>query len=480
MVTIHRVVSCFLLRSSQSTSLSRDTLQVAVFHRQMSMPTFPGHWAVISGSIETPSNDQLVENVKDHGHIKFERQAKVFDNSPLDAVKRELTEETNLQPIHVEKLTQHGHFLDVPFTNDKMIRVYPFALVLPDNDFTLEIRGTEHDTYRMVSVAELERLQPTVPGLAMAFHRATFGKYLQFNDQNYFVREWANDHVSGAATMAKQALQLVIENAGKADDDRTCQATSSSEIESSLPISSTNEWIQKRRDEMIMMRPAMVAITNALLQVHDLDSAQQTLESLSSEATQVIDMATKAIQQIISERKRDLSTFRIATFSRSSTLLGILTKVWQSLDSLPHPPESLELICAKSLPGGEGSLMARDLTTITADKANVVVVCVEDNELCQQIRNHQIDLVLVGSDCLLTSTRQLVNKVGTLELAQAVHETRRHGGPCQIVCCTDRFKVWDVDCYPPPIEEDIFEYVPMNLMDQVLCPGLETVLALKE
>jgi hypothetical protein len=78
-------------------------------------------------------------------------------------------------------------------------------------------------------------------------------------------------------------------------------------------------------------------------------------------------------------------------------------------------------------------------------------------------------LVLVEADCIYQVA--IANKVGTKRLAQAAAFTfpaNSSSSRCHVVCCVDRFKLWD-DMFPPPLK-DIFESIPMTLFDHVLVP----------
>lgn len=187
---IKRVVSVFILRQKSDGS---NDVDVAVFHRCPTMPTFPNHWAGISGSIEEE------------------------DCSPMDAAVRELQEETNVCDIlrdsnnhknrnlagrnshnqYLQSRMKAGLHLDVSKnTKDsfggRTIRVYPFAMTLPTHNsnekavdgtcfsrLSIEMRGTEHDIMKFVSIKEFLNLAPCVPGLQRAFHHATQGLYLK-------------------------------------------------------------------------------------------------------------------------------------------------------------------------------------------------------------------------------------------------------------------------------------------------------------
>ena len=114
-----------------------------------------------------------------------------MDESPPETARREIQEETNISVDILPDKMQYGLYVDVPFRKtaerETIIRVYPFTVQLP-SDWKLELRGTEHDSWKFVSVAELEALEPAVPGLARAFHHATKGKYLE----NVFPSKYAS------------------------------------------------------------------------------------------------------------------------------------------------------------------------------------------------------------------------------------------------------------------------------------------------
>ena len=168
-ISIKRVVSVFILRRKGD---SPNNLDVAVFRRCPTMPTFANHWAGISGSIEES------------------------DASPLEAAMRELQEETNVcdilkdqtdDTLQLQSCMKAGLHLDVSKNTrgafgGRIIRVYPFALTLPHTMQSIdkiEMRGTEHDAMKFVSLKEFMQLTPCVPGLQTAFHHATSGSFLE-------------------------------------------------------------------------------------------------------------------------------------------------------------------------------------------------------------------------------------------------------------------------------------------------------------
>ena len=172
-LSIKRVVSIFIIRPTQHKNAYHNH-EVAIFRRCATMPTFPHHWAAISGSIEDD------------------------DINPLEAAVRELKEETNINDAlscSLHSCIKQGLHVDVSSSKSKgafdarIIRVYPFALTLPsnrnDDDSSLvsdiEMKGTEHDKMQFISVQKFMKLSDSdlVPSLKMAFHHATRGMYLE-------------------------------------------------------------------------------------------------------------------------------------------------------------------------------------------------------------------------------------------------------------------------------------------------------------
>ena len=395
-VSIKRVVSCFIMTSTQ---------RVAVFHRQSTMPTFPSHWAPCSGSIES-------------------------GEAPWETATREIAEETNLQ-VSASAL-QAGLYVDVPLPprkNDlatqRVIRVYPFLVNLPTPDFDLELKGTEHDTFKFVTIQELEALQPAVPALATAFHHATRGLFLRHVPET--IQAWRQDRENGASTLTVQALQL---------------------LQSAKDEAEQVQWAEQMR----MMRPTMVAITNALNRVIDNQATPSlVMQQMKEETDWLVHYGCTVVLQKAQQSVKEGSTpFRIATFSRSSTIVAILNQVQKESTDQEVP---IDIVCAESNPGGEGAFMAKDVNA----------TCIADEELQQRIRQDGIDLVLVGADCLV-SDKLVVNKVKTRVLAEVCAEYQ-----VPIWCFTDSFKIWD-DCFPPPLE-DIFECIDRPLL-QVISKGV--------
>lgn len=414
---IKRVVSVFILRQRSNNN---DETQVALFRRCSSMPSFPNHWAAISGSIEK------------------------HDASPFAAAVREIGEETNLGELlgDYSHLLTRGLHVDVPRDETKgvfggrVIRVYPFALRLPDFDGALwskiEMRGTEHDQMKVQTISDLlDMKDPCVPSLVRAFHHATYGKYL---DLPLDIKEWEKDRVNGAAHLSRQAVELA-----SAHSQNKVQ-----QLDGDLSIP----------QQIAMLRPSMVPIVNVMNEFLRLTTLlskdvehikKELLQSLTYEGERCIDLGCETLMKMIHESR---SNFVVGTFSRSSTLKIILQHTIEKSSS------KLSVICSKSTPGDEGRLMATDISG---------ACCIPDEEFKQQIIDGKIDIVIVGADCILLEGNGVVNKVGTAELATVCKQAN-----VPIVSFADRWKIWE-DCYCPPLE-DIFELIPSDLFSNVVVP----------
>lgn len=396
---IHRVVTTFILtRAPPSSPTTTDTQQsphVAIFHRCDTMPTFPSHWAGISGTIED-------------------------GETPYEAAQRELSEETNVTEIVQE---QGGLYVDVLYESprsqkERIIRVYPFIVnVPPEVSSNLELRGTEHDRFQLVTVEQLEEMQSEcVPGLVQAFHHATYGVY--DTTISPVVRAWASDVENGASVMTANALKLLLNNQSK-DDWRAAAS------------------------QIAMLRPSMVPICNVMRMVLDNGKDTVTAESFQKAIQESVELGIQSIKVLVEASNKRLT---VATFSRSGTLRQVLS---------PFKGQ-VNIVCGQSSPGNEGELMAQDLG---ADST-----CISDEELKSWLSSGKIDLLIVGSDCILPEANQMVNKVGTLELCQIAQKRQ-----VPVFCCADRWKVWD-DKFPPPLERDLFELVPLDLITKLLVP----------
>lgn len=180
------------------------------------------------------------------------------------------------------------------------------------------------------------------------------------------------------------------------------------------------------------------------------------LHSLKVEVDRCVD---KAVNIILEEYKTldpssSSTDFVIGTFSRSSTLKMILERVLSHKTDVEQS-KSIRVVCSQSTPGNEGEIMANDITSAS---------WLPDSSFLEKVRDGEINLVVVGADCILSDQLGIVNKIGTKEVALVCKASN-----VPIKCFADRFKLWD-DSYPPPLE-DIFEVIPQELIDEVIVPS---------
>ncbi|KAL7544680.1 LOW QUALITY PROTEIN: hypothetical protein ACHAWF_008047 [Thalassiosira exigua] len=452
-LSIKRVVSVFILRPNKShPGKQRNGYQLALFHRCDTMPTFPGHWAGISGSIEDD------------------------DANPFEAAVRELQEEKNLIELFDEccdgddgmtsmhRCIKQGLHVDVSSGRSKgafggrIIRVYPLALTLPGDNLSaggavhknknqslspwsnLQMKGTEHDQIKFFDIKSefLTMTEPCVPLLKDAFHHATSGSYLELPND---VRSWEQDRVNGAAFLAWKAVTLAAAHTGVVGEHNDSDGT---------------ERMPNMALSIAMLRPSLVH-ANSLVAGYSMVPIVNVMNEFHRPKRGGMRQSEERANAIIRYRCRSWrfaskgSKFVIGTFSRSSTMKLIMISFLQAIDKTTQ----VQVLCSQSTPGDEGELMAGDIPRAK---------WLPDDNFQHEIRQKHINLVLVGADCILPEGKGVVNKVGTATLARACKQSK-----VPIICCADRSKLWDDD-YPPGLEE-IFELVDSNLLDQVLVPA---------
>ena len=261
--------------------------------------------------------------------------------------------------------------------------------------------------------------------------------------------------MNGAAYLAQHAVSLAAFHTKASLKDSTTTCVTHNKPTAAQSIS--------------MLRPSMVAIVNVMKEfdrrcnaedemkqsaVDDIDTIRdELLHSLRTEAGRCVEMGLEAILENYNEWRATSSPsseFVVGTFSRSSTLKLILERSLQLIDG--QSTSQVKVVCSQSTPGGEGEHMASDLLNAS---------WISDESFQQQLQQGRINLVVVGADCILP--HGIVNKVGTAQLATICKASK-----VPILCCTDRWKLWE-DEFPPPLEE-IFELVSRDALDRVLLP----------
>ena len=449
---IRRVVTTFIL------TVTNRIPRITLFRRCDTMPTYPSHWAGISGTIEP-------------------------DETPYQAAQRELGEETNLKNVVVEP--RGGLFHDVSYISPhrqsseppSIIRVYPFVVYISDHEHgTLQLIGTEHDRYRSVSVEELEALDESgkcVPGLRQVFHHATYGKYDTHVPDA--VRAWASDVENGASVLTKNAIELVDQLSSKyaEADEKNDDDDDDDHHHHHHHENNKETHLRTIAQQIAMLRPTMVPIVNVMRSIitnQGKNTGTVTVESFTKDLQGSIDLGIHAIQEMIkAKHQKGDGAFTIATFSRSGTLRQILMHFVTENSDLDE--SKIRVVCGRSTPGNEGELMAKDLNTEWVADATLqgwLASSSSSSSSATDSRSPSIDVLVVGADCVMPTENKMINKIGTRTLCEIAQQ---QNPKIPVLCCADRWKIWD-DIFPPPLEEDLFEVIPLDLVSKLLVPSL--------
>lgn len=176
---------------------------------------------------------------------------------------------------------------------------------------------------------------------------------------------------------------------------------------------------------LVAARPTMTALANRVCRALDA-SENRRAETVADAAHVAIDRALSADKQAAATAAERVAGKRVATLSRSGTVLSALTD-----------GEPTAVLVAESRPGGEGLAVADDLadsveTTLTSDAA-----------FPNQLGEWDADILLVGADAVLSDGR-VVNKVGTLG---ATLGAAHHGAEVVVVTASD--KIAPEDSFDP-------------------------------
>eukprot|EP00871_Galdieria_phlegrea_P001696 jgi/Galph1/2527/GphlegSOOS_G1211.1 len=328
---------------------------------------------------------------------------------PVDAAWREIEEETGLTKQNL-CLLRAGLPLDVRDLG-REFRVHPFLFrVVSLADYAnLEQAihlNSENNRFQLVDkdgLLQLVREKRTVPELDNTFFRVVDTLDKIPGDWQEEARLLYENRVSGATELAKKVAEMVVKGAPA-------------------------EWVAA-------LRPSMVSLVNV---------AYEVTRNSNVDIQAVLKQAVDAIVQSAGEQLIASGCHCIATFSSSST-------VQRLLEWCDHRAYPLNVRIAESMPGGEGQYLYEQLLALVHK-----IELYQDDKLLQDSSVH---LVITGADCLMQND-YFINKIGTKRL----FETAKLMGISRWVLC-DHFKRWR-DTVPPPLEQDLFEIIPCNLVDR--------------
>lgn len=205
------------------------------------------------------------------------------------------------------------------------------------------------------------------------------------------------------------------------------------------------------------MAPILNFCNDVLLILQSHDETDDTVSArLINYSLKVSQKSANALESVAEHASRAISGNQFMTHSRSSTLLNFLTRI--------RDRENLTVFVTQSRPGGEGRLLAGELSV-----AGIRTILFEDAEVMRYL--DRVSALLVGTDALIPSG--IVNKVGTHMISLA---SRELGIP--VYCLTESTKIWPFD---HPILEgmakgamsplggmEFFELVPSTMFHRII------------
>jgi len=222
-------------------------------------------------------------------------------------------------------------------------------------------------------------------------------------------------------------------------------------------IAATREYALRLMNTHRRIAPILNFCNRILLELDKASKDDTDIrERLCKYALDVSEASSKSMEEIASQSARVISGNSFLAHSRSSTLLSFLLHI--------RDREGLIIYVTQSRPGGEGRLLAGELSV-----AGIPTVLMEDSEAMRYLYNSSA--LLIGTDAIIPSG--IVNKVGTHMISLAAREM---GIP--VYCLTESMKIWPFDQpileglskkYQAPLGGmEFFELVPGYLFKRII------------
>ncbi|TVY38537.1 Methylthioribose-1-phosphate isomerase [Lachnellula subtilissima] len=385
------VVSSFICTPPESPS----GFTFALFKRSQQVSTYPGKWAVCSGSIDPT------------------------DPSPEDAAKREILEETTLSDADIFLLRKGKPFSLVDEALRTEWTIHPFAWQLKDGAKPIKF-DWEHTEYHFIKPAELDSMDH-VPQLEVGLSRI-----LVSPETGKDLAVLRDDHESGAKALALKALELLL------------KAVQSGELAS---LSTCEEFWKELRWRAWHLakngRPSMGAAIEAVL-FRTLENIRQmfltspdgvdgVLLSLVRSGTEAAIKATieakkQALEglavhfaELVESRHDNEVITKIVTLSSSGTVTQSLATI---VKRLALQNLSVKLSVLESRPKFEGVAFVNTLLKILEEQSggntNLEVEIVSDASVSTVVAD--ADYLIFGGDKVIPNG-DVSNKIGSLTAA---------------------------------------------------------------
>ena len=211
-------------------------------------------------------------------------------------------------------------------------------------------------------------------------------------------RKIKNLEIQGATSIAVMAVKALRDDLLTTDSQTTAQR---------VLVKGVRKLVETRETEPMMRNGLRYLQKNVSGKWTSFEKFTAQVEKASGEVLEFYDNAMKNIVEIGSRRIRDGDT--IFTHCHSSAVTKTLLKAYES-------GKRFRVIQTETRPKYQGRITARKLVEVGIDTTMIV-------DSASRHFMKEIDFVLVGSDAV-TSEGNIINKIGTSQVALAAHEAR--------------------------------------------------------
>jgi eIF-2B alpha/beta/delta-like uncharacterized protein len=361
------------------TAFLENQGKILILKRSDKVKTYKHHWAGVSGSIEA-------------------------GESPDERVKKEIGEETSLNPEDVQ-FVRKGRLLRIE-DGDYLWTVYPFLYhVTQPNKINIDWEHTERRWIYPDEIAEYR----TVPNLEQTLKRVYITPEI-----TEAIDKIEKDRVHGASELSLMVLDVLKTAIGLSTIEKADELF---------------EYLSNIAWHLHHTRPSMAPLTNAIAYIlyhsqQELNQAKN-VSDFKAYVSEIIDeyrVYSKDASCIIYRNTQNLlsDNMTVFTHSYSSTVVNAI---------LESGRKNLNIIVTESRPLNEGVKTAKRLV----QEYNVTLIT--DAQAGYFMNN--ADIVLMGADSVL-SDGSLINKVGTYLIALAAQKQKV---PVYALCQTNKFHI---------------------------------------
>ena len=348
--------------------------------------------AVVTGFLHNRGDVLLLQRSDAVGSYqgKWGAVAGHAEGDPAAAIRREIREETGIDAGTADMRRAGEPFTVEDLALDTRWIVHPYLFETETRSVTPNWETARHEWVSPTAILRRE----TVPDLWMSYDRV-----------RPTVEDVAEDTDHGAATLSLFALECLRDEAALFATGRRDGGWSA---------------LVDVAERLLAARPAMCVVANRINRVMDAADDERTPAVVEQRAHEACHRAVRADAAAGANARSFLADARVATLSRSGTVLDALTS---------GTPAAV--LVAESRPGREGIGVAEELA---ADLGDDGVTVTSDAAFPSELATWDADVLLVGADTILADGRVL-NKVGTYPAA-AVAE--REGVDVVVVAATDK------------------------------------------